>query len=159
MHTIFGAKDSVGAGQEAARAVIVFLAGWGMIRLFGRRAFGRWSALDIVVAIVVGSNLSRTLTGSAPLGGTLLATFVLFGLHQLTALAAAAHPKISKFFEGRAMTLGEGGKLDPSELKRHAISDADINEALRQNGIADPAKTRLVMLEPSGKITIVKAGD
>jgi len=76
MHTIFGAKDSVGAGQEAARAVIVFLAGWGMIRLFGRRAFGRWSALDIVVAIVVGSNLSRTLTGSAPLGGTLLATTV-----------------------------------------------------------------------------------
>jgi hypothetical protein len=37
----------------------------------GRRVFGRWAALDIVVAIVVGSNLSRALTGAAQLGGTL----------------------------------------------------------------------------------------
>jgi uncharacterized membrane protein YcaP (DUF421 family) len=49
------------------RGLSVFLFGLALLRVFGRTAFGKQSPLDIVVAIVVGSNLSRTLTGNAPL--------------------------------------------------------------------------------------------
>ena len=154
---IFGHKDAVSAGQECARAVLVLLCGWAMIRLMGRRAFGRWSALDIVVSIVVGSNLSRTITGSAPLWGTLAATAVIFGLHQLVAVICASHAGISHVVEGRSIRLGEGGRLIQPAMLRHGISEADINEALRQSGLTDPGAAELVTLEPSGKITILKS--
>jgi len=53
---------------------VIFAFGLALVRLAGRRVFVRWAALDIVVAVVVGSNLSRALTGTAPLGGTLAAS-------------------------------------------------------------------------------------
>jgi uncharacterized membrane protein YcaP (DUF421 family) len=154
---VFGHKDAMSVGQECARAILIFVCGWAMIRVMGRRAFGRWSALDIVVAIVVGSNLSRALTGSAPLWGTLAATVVIFGVHQLVAIACASHPRVSHVVEGRSIRLGEDGRLNPRALLRHGISEADLNQALREHGLTDPNGTRHITLEPSGKITVLKS--
>ncbi len=67
---IFGRDDAVDTAQLVARACLIFVYGLVLVRLAGRRVFGRWSALDIIVSIVVGSNLSRALTGNAPLLGT-----------------------------------------------------------------------------------------
>ena len=39
---------------------------------------------------------------------------------------------------------------------RHAVSEADLSEALRSAGLDDPAGTRRIVLEPSGKISVLK---
>jgi hypothetical protein len=79
MNTLFGETGNVTALQECARAILILAYGLAILRLAGRRIFGRWSALDIIVSIIVGSNLSRALTGNAPLLGTIAATTVLIG--------------------------------------------------------------------------------
>lgn len=152
----FGSDHALTPMQECARAALILVCGWAMIRLLGRRAFGRWSALDIIVSIVVGSNLSRALTGSAPLWGTLAATALIFALHQVVALACASRPHISHVVEGRSVPLAEGGAVIRRALLRHGISEADLNEALRQSGLEDARLAHLVTLEPSGKITILR---
>ena len=43
-----------------------------------------------------------------------------------------------------------------STLHRQAISDSDLNEALRGAGVEHVSETRLIALEPSGKITVLK---
>jgi uncharacterized membrane protein YcaP (DUF421 family) len=154
---VFGQHGSLNPGQECARAALILFCGWAMIRTLGRRAFGRWSALDIVVSIIVGSNLSRALTGSAPLWGTLLATIVIFALHQLVAIACASHPRISHFVEGASIKLVEGGRVVEGAFLRHGVSEADLNQALRQAGLDEPGQARLITLEPSGKITVIRA--
>src|SRR5690242_14123592 len=106
-----------------------------MVRLLGRRVFGKWAALDIVVSIIVGSNLSPALTGSAPLLGTILATTVLMALHWLLARVASLQPALSRALEGRSIVLAEDGTLAPEIMKREAVTEADLNEALRQAGI------------------------
>ena len=85
METIFGSGQGLSPGQECARAVLIFIYGFLLIRLAGRRIFARWSALDTVVAIIAGSNLSRAITGPVPLFGTMAATAVLVALHWLLA--------------------------------------------------------------------------
>lgn len=105
------------------------------MRLAGRRVFGKWAALDIIVSIVVGSNLSRALTGSAPLFGTLAATTLLMGLHWILAHVAARSAVVSRIFEGAPVKLAMAGKLEPAKLRRDAISDADLDDALRQAGM------------------------
>jgi uncharacterized membrane protein YcaP (DUF421 family) len=37
------------------------------------------------------------------------------------------------------------------------ISEGDLHEALRQAGVEQVSETRLIALEPSGKITVLKA--
>lgn len=156
LSAIFGTPNHLTAGQECARAVLIFFYGLFLVRIAGRRVFGKWAALDIIVSIIVGSNLSRVLTGNSPVIGTLLATTLLMALHWLLAHLAARSPFLSRLVEGRAIRIAEQGRLDPVEARRRAVTDADLNEALHQSGIERIEETRAITLEPSGKLTILK---
>jgi uncharacterized membrane protein YcaP (DUF421 family) len=155
---LFGGEPPLAVHQECARAVLVLFYGLVLVRTAGRRAFAKWSALDIIVSIIVGSSLSRALTGSAPLVGTLVATALLMVVHWALAQAAARWPSASRLLEGRPIVLGEAGDLDQSALRRHAISQSDLNESLRQSGVNHAGKAARITLEPSGRITILKEG-
>lgn len=143
--------------QECLRTGIVFVYGLLLLRLAGRRIFGRWAALDIVVSVVFGSSLSRALTGTAPFAGTLAAMTLLVAMHWLLSHAAARWPRISRLVEGAMIELARGGAEHRRALRRHAVSDGDLDEALRRAGVERSAETRLIALEPSGKITVLKS--
>src|SRR5918911_703391 len=104
--SVFGSDNHLAWWQECARAVVIFAYGLALVRLAGRRVFGKWAALDIIVSIVVGSNLSRALTGSAALWETLAATTLLMALHWALSHAAARSPRLSHLLEGRSIHLG-----------------------------------------------------
>jgi len=154
---VFGATNHIEWWQELPRAVVVFVFGLVLLRVSGRRVFARWSALDIIVSIIMGSCLSRALTGSAPLGGTLLAMILLAFLHWLLALTAARSVRFARLVEGGAVVLGHSGIVLEREVRQHNISATDIEEALRKEGVADVSETRQLTLEPSGNITVLKA--
>jgi uncharacterized membrane protein YcaP (DUF421 family) len=153
---IFGSGPDLSWHQECARAALIFVYGLVLVRIAGRRIFGKWSALDIVVSIIIGSNLSRALTGSAQLFGTLAATTLLVGLHWVLARLVAASPAFSRIIEGGSIELARHGAPREAIRQRQGVSEADLDEALRQAGVDDIAHARIVTLEPSGKITVLK---
>lgn len=151
---IFGAKGHLSMAQEAARAVLIFAYGLALVRIAGRRVFGKWSALDIIVSIVIGSNLSRALTGSAPLAGTLVASALVMVLHWVLAVAAAKWRWASILLEGRPIDLLRDGRVSHARRIRHGVSDADLEEAMRAKGIGAADAVQAITLEPSGKLNI-----
>ena len=153
---IFGAQGDINWAQMCARSVLILIYGLTIVRIAGRRLFGKWSALDIVVSVIIASNLSRALTANAPLAATLAATSLLVCMHWLLAHAAARHAGLARFLEGRGIKLAENGGVDQRKLHTQAVSASDLSEALRQGGVEDVTQTKLVMLEPSGRITILK---
>lgn len=153
---VFGTTDQVSWAQECARAVLIFAYGLVLVRIMGRRLFGKWAALDIVVSIIIGSNLSRALTGAADLFGTLLATTLLVALHWLLAQGAARVRRLSRLLEGAPVGLAQDGRTDERTRRRCGISEADLHQALREAGVEEVAATRRVVLEPSGKINVLK---
>lgn len=153
---IFGSHGSLTMAQECARAALIFAFGLLLVRIAGRRVFGKWPALDIIVSIIIGSNLSRTLTGNAPLVGTLVASTLLMALHWLLALAAARWSGVSHLLEGRSIELGTDGKISDGVRVRHAVSEADLNQALRSKGLRTAEEAKLIVLEPSGAIDVLK---
>ena len=155
LEDIFGSKDHITTGQECARALVVFAYGLVLVRVAGRRVFGKWSALDIVVSIIVGSNLSRALTGGADLVPTLAATTLLMAMHWVLARAAARWRTASRLVEGDPVMLGKAGRIDAGSRLYYAISDNDLAEAARGAGLEDLSRAKLVMLEPSGKISVL----
>lgn len=142
--------------QMSLRALIVFLFGLVLIRLLGRRAFGKQTPLDIVLAIVIGSNLSRALTGNAPLVPTLAATAVLALCYWLLDHAAARWHRFGRLVKGDPIWLGREGKLDRQQMRQAGVSPGDIKEAARQSGLADLSGVQEVVLERSGKISTVR---
>jgi uncharacterized membrane protein YcaP (DUF421 family) len=156
LHGVFGTGDDLSWYQECARAALIFAYGYAAVRLVGRRVFGKWAALDIIVSLVIGSNLSRALTGNAPLWGTLAATSVLLAIHWLLAQLAARSSRLSHLIEGEPVELAKSGQRRARELRRWSISEADVNEALRQRGHAGLEDSHDLVLEPSGSISLLR---
>jgi uncharacterized membrane protein YcaP (DUF421 family) len=156
MDALFGIKDHITLGQECARAVVVFFYGLILLRLSGRRTFAQWSALDIVISIVVGSSLARAMTASAPFGGTLAAVALLILLHTIFAFAVSRSERLSDIVEGNAVSLAQEGCPDHEARRRHLISNEDLEQALRQRGVERVDQTKAIHLEADGKISVIK---
>ncbi len=144
--------------QLCARAVVLFLFGVVCIRIAGRRTFSQITPLDIFVAIIVGSNISRAMTGKAPFFGGLAATLVVVVLHRLIAMATLRWGMLARLFKGRPVILVRDGVADPAAMRRHAISKADLEEGLRMEQVETVDEVRLATLEAGGKISVVRKG-
>src|ERR1700753_2980440 len=128
---VFGVETHLTLWQECARAVLIFVYGLILLRISGRRTFGDWSALDVIISIIIGSALARAMTGSAPLLGTLAAAAVLTGLHVAVAYLVAINKPLSRIVEGTPVDLALNGIIDERARRRSMISTCDIHEALR----------------------------
>jgi uncharacterized membrane protein YcaP (DUF421 family) len=141
--------------QLCARALILFFFGIACLRIAGRRTFSQASPLDIIVAVIIGSNISRAMTGKAPFFGGLAATLVIVVLHRLLAMASRRSTLLGGLIKGEPTVLVRQGVVDPSALARHGLSEADLAEALRMQQVEDPSEVRLAMMERGGKISVL----
>src|ERR1700759_826197 len=126
MNELLGSIHNVTLPQECARAVLVFIYGYVLLRIAGRRAFGKWAALDFIIQIIVGSALARVITGDAAIGGTFAATGLMVGLHFLLSWAVAHSDRVSQLLEGRTVVLSEGSHIDHKKRKAHLVSTGDL---------------------------------
>jgi uncharacterized membrane protein YcaP (DUF421 family) len=159
MEWIFGGMKDLTLAQECARAVLIFFYGLAMLRFSGRRTFAQMSAIDLVISIIVGSNLSRAMTGGVPFWPTLASVAVLVALHLLLAHAVARNARLAAWVEGSPVVLARDGAILESARLSCKISMADLEESLREHGLDgldDMAKIDKLVLEPSGKISVIK---
>jgi len=159
LDAVFGGMKDLTLVQESARAVLIFFYGLIMLRLSGRRTFAQMSAVDLVISIIVGSNLSRAMTGGVPFWGTLASVAVLVVLHLALAHAVARSPWLARWVEGRPILLAHDGLIDERARLACKISMGDLEESLREkglDGIAALDQARKLVLEPSGKISVIK---
>ncbi|MBN8808266.1 MAG: DUF421 domain-containing protein [Sphingomonas sp.] len=156
IQAIVGPDDGTPSiAQFCARALILFFYGLLCIRIAGRRTFSNLSPLDIIVAVVVGSNVSRAMTGKAPFVPALAATLLFVILHRVIAMATVRSNFLSKFVKGSAVTLLRGGEPDRQAMLRHHISDDDLLEGLRMEQLENPADAELATMERGGKISVI----
>jgi len=149
----------IGWAEMSLRALIVFVYGVLVTRLGAWRAFGRWSPPDIIVAVIIGSNLSRTLTGPAPLVPTLAATSAFLIAYWLLSFAASRSSKLDWLFKGSPVPLVTAGVIDEKAMKRWVVSRRDLDEALRQKGVAQHDRIATALLERNGTITVIRHED
>ena len=160
LHSIVGPDDGgANAAQMIVRVALLFVFGIFCIRLAGRRTFARYSPLDIIVAIVVGSNISRIMTGKAPFLLGVGATLLLVVLHRLVAMLTLRWPALGQLMKGRPAILVRDGRIDHHALRRHQLTENDLHEALRVEKVGDVAGVARATLEGSGKISVVQKGE
>ncbi len=142
--------------QMSIRGAVAFFFGLVLLRMFGRRAFGQLTPVDIIVAIMIGSNLSRAITGSAPFFPTLAATALLMVLYWALIQLTARVDFLSHWFKGQPISLARDGRLDSQAMRRVGVSTGDVEESARLSGMDRLDQLQTAILERSGKISIIK---
>lgn len=141
--------------QMLIRAITVFFVALLIVRLGGTRIFGGNTSFDIVLGIILGSVLSRAITGNSPYVPTILAACALVALHWGLAFLAFRNRKLGVLIKGKKSLLIKDGELNWENMKRTQITENDIKEALRQGGSVDLANVKYAFLERSGDISII----
>jgi hypothetical protein len=90
--------------------------------------------LDIIVALIIGSNISRAMTGKAPFFPGLAATLVVV-LHRLLAMATLRWSPLARLMKGAPIVTGARRRGRRSGHARHAIGRADLVEGLRMEQV------------------------
>jgi uncharacterized membrane protein YcaP (DUF421 family) len=144
--------------QVISRAVAVYVIGLAIVRIGKSRLVGRVSGLDILVGFILGSLLSRGITGHAAISTTSASSAALVATHWLfTRLATRSH-FIGNLIKGHAVLIVRDGQpVAPNLLACH-ISPHDLSEALRLHGVSDVAEVATAFKERNGDVSVVKKG-
>jgi uncharacterized membrane protein YcaP (DUF421 family) len=142
--------------QMTVRAVLIYAAGTVMLRLGGPRLLGRYAAVDFVLAIILGSVLSRAINGTAPFAATVVSMALLLVVHRLVIEAANRVRWVSRAVKGAPKPLWGDGRLREDAVLRHGLGRHDVEESFRQAGHRpDAPDVEEVWLERDGRISVL----
>lgn len=147
----------LGVLQMALRAGVVFVVTLVIVRLGKKRFMGRATAFDVILGIMLGSIVSRAVTGNAPFGPALAAGGVLVGLHWVFSGVALRWRDFGIATKGRSRILVQGGEIDQDALRSAHITEHDLWEDLRDKGVSSLDQVAEARLERSGKLSLIRA--
>ncbi len=108
----------LGLGQDAAeitvlqmslRAAVTFPVTLAIVRLGKKRLMGGNTAFDVIVGVIIGSTVSRGLTGNAPLAPTLAAAAAIVAMHWAVSALALRGRGIGRLTKAEPEKLVSGG--------------------------------------------------
>jgi uncharacterized membrane protein YcaP (DUF421 family) len=139
-----------------ARTVVVFMVAVLLVRLADRRFLSHHAGFDMMVAVVLGSVLSRAINGDARFFPTLAASVLLVVLHHLLASLAFRSHRFSQLLKGQARVLVRNGVVDHEAMRQAKITPDDLEATLRLQGkvcrLEDVVEARL---ERSGAVSVL----
>jgi uncharacterized membrane protein YcaP (DUF421 family) len=138
------------------RTLVVFVLAVAMARIASKRFMARNSAFDLILAIMLGSVLSRAITGQSPFYPTLAAGTALVLMHAAFAWIGYRWNGFGYLVKGHAKRLVKDGQIIPEALKRNQVGENDLQEALRfHGGRTSVEDVEAAYLERNGEISIL----
>ena len=153
---IIGPDDGANTLQLCVRAVFLLAYGILCVRIAGRRTFADYTPVDIVVALIVGSNISRVMTGKAAVVPTLSATLLLVVLHRALAWASLRGGWLAWLIKSKPIIVIRDGVIDEAARRRADLSIPDLYEAIRSEQAETPEDVKLATVESSGKVSVIR---
>ncbi len=149
-------NDDLTIWQMGLRAFIVYIIGILLVKLGEKRFIGKNTAFDMILGFILGSVLSRAITGNAPFFQTIGAGVILVGIHSLFAIASYYSDWIGSFTKGNAKILIKDGEIQWDNMRKSHISKKDLEMALYTNGkVIDFSQVKVARFERSGDISVI----
>jgi uncharacterized membrane protein YcaP (DUF421 family) len=157
LERLFGEGEHLTPVQMGFRALITFFVALVLVRVAGMRTFGRKSAFDTIVGIMLGAVLARGVVGASPFGATVAASAVTVVVHRVLAELCLKHAGLEKLIKGEHRLLCRDGIIDEHAMNRSGLSRRDLLEGVRQAANVDSIdEVAAAYIESNGQISAVK---
>lgn len=142
--------------QLVLRTIFVFLTALFLIRIAKRRFMGGFTSFDILLGFVVGSIMSRAITGAIRILDMIVAVSVMIFLHWILATLTYYFDRVSSIVKDSERELIKDGEIQEEAMRRSKIGKNDLLEALRKDGnVEKPENVKSAYLERDGSITVI----
>lgn len=143
---------------QAAKALAYYATLLAMMRLAGKRLAGQTTTFDLLVLITLGVTVQGVFVEEGPWP---MAVFVVvvFAVHRGLAAVCRVCPPIRHLVRGKPRALVVDGRVIDAALEAEGVSYDELLAGLRRLGFEDPSGVRLAVLEETGHISAVGAGE
>jgi len=157
LYQIFGEGKNLSTLQMCDRAIVVYFIALLFLRISGRRTFGKKTAFDNTIAIILGAVLSRAVVGASDFVPTIACSLVLVLIHRGLAWLSIRSKTITHLLEGKSIPLYQKGKLETEHLSRSLVNREELLGDVRLNAnIGTMEEADEVYMETNGEISVVK---
>jgi uncharacterized membrane protein YcaP (DUF421 family) len=159
LEAIFGGdvpKQPLLLHQCAARAIVVYLLGIALLRVGKSRIISRVTTVDVLLGFILGSLLSRGITGHASMSGTAISSAAIVAAHFAVTYATLRGGFWETLIKGHSRVLVENGQLVDDNLRKSNLSQEDLLEELRLNGVDSLDKVKSARKERNGQVSVIK---
>ncbi len=157
LHSLFGSGEHLTALQMGVRSFIMFFIALALIRIGGMRIFGKKTAFDNILVIMLGAILARGVVGASPFFSTVAAAAVMVIVHKILALLALKHIWVGKIVKGIHRSLYKNGEMNTRNMRIATISKDDLMEGVRlqinSNSLED---VKEAYIEKNGQVSIIE---
>lgn len=154
---LFGSGEHLTTLQMVVRAFLMFFITLALIRFGGMRIFGKKTAFDNILVIMLGAILARGVVGASPFFSTVAAAAVMVVIHRILAWLAISHSWVGMIVKGYRRSLYKNGQYNHRNMEITAISKDDVMEGVRlqinSNTLDDVEE---VYMEKNGMLSVVE---
>ncbi|WP_208560285.1 DUF421 domain-containing protein [Marinilactibacillus kalidii] len=127
------------------------------LRISGKRTLSKMNAFDFVVTVALGSTVSSLLINNQKnLWQGVTTFFLLVGLQFISTWLSVRSETISNLLKSKPSLIYFNNQYDRIKMKKERISESEILQAIRSQGIGSIEQVAAVVLETDGKISVLK---
>lgn len=139
------------------RATIIFFFMFVALKIWGKKHLGEMAAFDFILLLFISEAIQNSIIDddkSVPGGMIVVVTFLLWNslLNKLT----FRNRFLEKMLDGTPRILVRDGKMDREALRKEQITEQELFEAMRNEGVDDLGKVKRATLETNGHLSIVE---
>ena len=154
---LFGLSANLTILQMLARGIVVFILALIILRIAGKKTFGKQSVADNVIMIMLGALLSRAITASSPFLPVIVTSFAIVVFHRSLAWVSLHNPALASLIKSDTVSLFKAGKENMDNMNKNLISKEDLMEGVRleinKNELTDIEE---IFIERNGRVNVVK---
>jgi len=142
------------------RGIVVFVFLFVLVRVMGRRELSSLEPFDLILLIILGDAVQQGLTqDDYSLTGAMLAVGTIAILQIATSWLNFRVPRLRPILDGEPIVVVQDGRPIERNLKRERLTNDDLAEAARKQGIAKLDDVAWAVMETSGSISFIKKSD
>jgi len=131
-----------------------------IFRIMGKREIGELSILDLVVFIMIAEMAVMAIEQPKdPIIHTLLPMGVIVTIQIVFAWISLRSKPFRELLDGTPSVIIHKGKIDDKVMKKQRYNYDDLLLQLREKDIFNLADVEFAILEPSGKLSVLKKDD
>jgi uncharacterized membrane protein YcaP (DUF421 family) len=139
------------------RATVIFVALYLLVRLMGKRELAQLTPFELIVLVVIGDLIQQGVTHNdfsvrAAFGA--VATIAFLAL--VMSWASYLWPRAERLLEGEPRVIVRDGEIIHANLRRNRLTPSEIESEVRLAGISRMSDVAWAILEPRGKISVIR---
>lgn len=128
-----------------------------IIKIWGKKHLSEMAAFDFILLLFISEAVQNSLVDDdkSIWGGMIVITTFLFWSSLINKLTFRFRT-LEKLLDGKPQVVIKDGRVNSELLRKEKITDQELHEALRQEGVLEVKNVKLATLETNGHLSVIE---